>query len=382
MKLLLLIFAPVLWATKMSFSPILMHFLCSNGYMSPSDDIESLLQAPSNSQLVRILTEAKKDTRLIRTSNNLKSSKFISSSVERTCFRNVLQFSNTLQQHKIVFEQQNYLSECSLDDYHSALYWARRDLSFLLSIEPYVKKALNMVLKSLDEQLSKLTDEYFMSLPKFPSYSKSVMNAYKSHSLLVPSLPPLDVKWIKANELVEPKAHYSLLSELLRLNIVNTAFISYCKDTYNKTFEDILKSKGKVRVRYNLELRNTPVFILDHKDVYYSIIKSWLAFRVLGMRIRRPVLAPSQTALGPSLIESFNMEIKVMGEIFQESDDAARELSLKCSCLHMDYLIGCMRFAQLFKLLNHQNHASCIELIFTHRRLASETIYKNVRGAQ
>ena len=56
MKLLSWIFAPVALASKTSYSPILLHFLRSNGFMSPHSN------RCLNSQLGQILAEAQENT--------------------------------------------------------------------------------------------------------------------------------------------------------------------------------------------------------------------------------------------------------------------------------------------------------------------------------
>ena len=59
-----------------------------------------------------------------------------------------------------------------------------------------------------------------------------------------------------------------------------------------------------------------------------------------------------------------------------------QKYALKCSCLHINYLMTCMQTALLFNLLHHQDHASCVDLVVTHRVLPLEMIEKLAKGGQ
>ena len=381
MKLLLLNFAHILSASLVSFSPILFHFLCSNGYMSPSIDIKSLLSSPSthNKELVQIVAEAQRSTRLVRTTDD---SDTLAHEYEpydfnaNTCFRNVLAIANALQYHRMVFQRGYNGSESKVDSYYLLLYWAKKDCNFLLSIKPQTDKALNGVVQTLLGKVSILAEEYHKLFPDIPSHSTLIMTAYRMYKLPAPPLPPFDLKWAKVNDSVEPKVHYSLLSELLRRKIISTKFFTSCKDNYSKNYASLIKSKGDDCQLNSLDVHSTPAVILNHKELYYSITTGWIAFKILRVQIQRAM--PSSES---GLIENFNMELKAMEEIVKENDTAPK-YALKCSCLHMDYLIGCMRFALLFDLLSYQDHTSCVDLIYTHREVAFGMIGNLTRRAQ
>ena len=371
MKIFYFIFAHVLSASEISFSPVLFHFLCSNGYMSPSIDIKSLLDSPPthSKKLVQIVTEAQRSTRLVTTSDDKKNlaAVYKSDDAENNCFRNVLETANILQYHQILFLRSYNCMESIIDYYHLVLYWAKKDFSFLLSIKPQKNMALGVVLHSFHGKILKLTEEYQRLSREIPPYSTLIMNAYKTSNLPAPPLPPFDVNWAKANDSVEPKVHYSLLSELYRRKIIGMKYINTCKKKYCENYQKLIKNKSDNL----LDVLNTnpPAVILKHKELHYSITTGWLAFWMLGMRIKRAIPITAESAFGTSLIESLTMEIKAMEEVAKE-DGTALKYELKCSCLHMDHLIGCMRLALQFDLLNPQEHAHCNVLILTHHELA------------
>ena len=152
--------------------------------------------------------------------------------------------------------------------------------------------------------------EFFEIYHKTPSYSKFILSEYKASRFPAAPLPPFDIKWAKANDSVEPKVHYLLLYERLRLKNVNSKFIASAKDTYYKTYQTLIKSKGDVCVLHDLKFKNAPAGKGKLLDVGVSIHTSWLAFWLLAMRIRRPMPFLSESALGPCLVESFKLEIK------------------------------------------------------------------------
>ena len=375
-----LFFALVFSAAAMRFSPILFHYLCSNDYMSPSVDLCSLLCSPSKhgfrKELVQIVTEAQEHTRLIIPSHDSETcffSKYNNNSMERDCYRNVLEKANVLYFHQVWFQRVYNDVESNIDSYFWRLFWTIKDLNFLSTIKPYNNKALALVLDCLGEKVLKLKEEYQRLYSIGPQYSKLIMDAYKAHAPPV-LLPSLDVSWAEANNgSVEAKVHYSLLSELLRRKIINSKFITSCRNAYSSSYKTYIKNKGNGDVYFHLDGYLVPPALLKNLELYYSILKAWLAFWFLGMKIKRTMPSPSQTALGPCLIESFNIEIKVMAEIAKVAIEA-RKHALDCSCMHLDYLLGCMRFSLLFNLLNHQDHAVCIDLMSTHRAMALEMI--------
>ena len=373
MKLLLLIFVHVLSASELGFSPVLFHLLFSNGYLSSLIDIESLMNSPSthSKELVQIVTEAQKSTRLVMMTF---ASEYESDTADIACLRSVLATANTLHYHQIVFQRNCDSLEYIADSYYLVLYWAKKDFEFLLSIKPQRNKALNAVLQSLHGKISKLEEEYDGLLPQILSYSNLMMAACLIQNSPEHPLPSFDVKWAKANDSAEPKVHYSLLSELFRRKIISTSFIINCKRNYYKSYQKFIKNKNDDDCELlGLYLPDTPTVILNHKKLYYSITSGWLSFWMLGVRIKRPMPIPAESAFVPSLMESFNIEIKAMEKVAKE-DGKIRKYALECSCRHMDYLIGCMRLALLFDLLNHQEHTKCIALIITHHELALEMI--------
>ena len=373
MKLLILS-ALFLSATAMDISPILFHYLCSNGYMSPSDDINSLLNSPTkhgfSEELVQIVTDARKNTQLLITTGddeNVSTFKHDSHSIERNCLRNVLETSNTLKHYQLTFMNSHNRVDSLVDMYF--FYWAKRDLDFMLSIKPYKNKPLTIVLQSLLREVLRLIDWLLNFCSVLPTYSESIMNKYRAHGLPSPRLPPMDVKWAKANSSVDPKVHFSLLSELLQRNIIEMDFITSCKENYYMSYKKLTANKS------------VPADIFKRKDLDYSIANSWLAFWLLGMRIRRVMPSPTESALGPGLIESFNMEIKFLEEVVKEDKKTLKHV-LECSCLHINYLIVTMKFALLNDLLNHHEHFSCVDLILTHREVALKIIAILVKRVQ
>ena len=362
---LILIFAHLLSATQLSYSPILTHFLCSNGYISSSDDIKS----PSNTALVQIVAKAQENTRLVNTcaatcEHNLHSG-------ELKCFRNVLAHVNAFNHNQIWFHKNYKNVESNDEQYFLLLYWANKDLGFLLSIKPYKDRALNILLRALNNKATKLREEHEKMLLKVPVYPRLIMSAYKALPLPAQRLPALDVEWAKANVSAEPLVLYSLLSELLRRNIIDTNSFTAIKHYNSSTnYKEILAKKRSEAL--------IPLAFRQHLELYYSVSKGWFVFWKIGMRIRRPMPSPTESALGPSLLESFNLEIKAMGAIIKEDDEKTRKYALKFSCLHINYLMACMHLALAFNLLNHQNHADCIALLSTHRTLALDMINKLV----
>lgn len=247
-----------------------------------------------------------------------------------------------------------------------------------MSIKPYKNKALNMVLQSLHGAVSKSAEDYQEVYINRASYTKSIMKVYNAHfSPVSASLPPLDVNWAKSNDSVQPKVHYSLLSELLRLSIIDKKFITTYKGNYLMGYQRFIQNQHDDHLRYGITLNNTPAAILKHTDLHYMITNGWLNFWMMGIRIKRP-MSSHETGL----IESFRTEIKVISQVIHEENDAARKYGLKCSCFHMEYLIGCMRFALVFDLLNHQDHSKCVDLIETHRDLVLEMFGNSDRVVQ
>ena len=383
MKLLLLIFVQVLSAAEMSFSPIFSHYLRSNGYITPSDDIQSLLESPSkhgfSKELVQIVTEAQENTLLIvpLDSKNPPTYEYNSDTADRSCFQSVLEKVNRIQYSQILFKQKHDSVESNL--YLYSLSRMAKDFAFFLSIRPYKNNALHIVLKSLNGKISKLFNEFIELYPKVPLYSKSIMSAYKAHNLYAPSLPPVDVKWAKANDSAEPKAQYLLLSEELRSKAISFKYYASFKDSFYQNYQRFIRNKGEDYELHDLKTGSGPPLIVKHKELGRSIGNAWLAFWFLGMRIRRLMPSPSEKAIGPCLIESFNIEIKAMDEVVIE-DEKTRKYALKCSCLHIDYLIACIQTALIYELLNHRDHAICIDLLLTHRKKALNMIDNLVRN--
>ena len=380
MKLSLL-FAFFLSAQATGFSPILFHYLCSNGYMSPSVDIKALLYSHSShdfsKELVEIVTDAQEQTGLIIPLHSNKTpsrSQFRVDYLEHVCYRNVLEKANILHFHQVWSQHKYNDVESNIDSYFLRLYWTNNDLRFLSAIKSSKNKALALVLHSFKDKVLSLFEEYRRLYTQSPSYSKYIMDAYKARGLLAPSLPPLDFQWIKDNYSVEPKVHYSLLSELLRRKTISSKFFISSKKSYSVFYKDFIRTKGSKDVSYGFNRDLAPPAIMKFLELYCVISNGWLAFWIEGMRIKRAMPSPFETALGPILIESFNMEIRFMTESMKENDQTRKYASLNCSCLHMNYLLGCIRFSLLFTILKHQDHATCIDLISTHRKLALEMI--------
>ena len=378
-------FAHVLLGTEVNYSHVLTHFLHSNGFMAPSDDIESIMKSRfthlSNSPLVQIVTKAQENTGLVITSNEKDPFSFQNTKhIERACFNDFLQTSNILNFHQITLKHA-FLAECNVDAYLHVLYWTKKDFNFLLSIKAFKNMGLNIVMQSLNGKVIRLTEEFEELKLRIPSYNNQIMNVYRAHGLPAPPLPPLDVKRAKANVKVGPKVLYALFSQLLQGNIISANFIESAKETISSHFLKFIKSKGKDIVTHALNSKLFQPAFKSHIDLYYSVSNGWLAFWLLAMRIRRPMPSLSVEALGPSLIESFNLEIKAMNEILKE-DYMSRKYALNCSCLHITYLIDCLHLALIFDLLNHQDHSSCVDLIMDHRNLALEMIINPSRKTQ
>ena len=368
MKLLVLLFAHILSATEMSYSPILIHLLSSNGLMS---SVNQLYATP----LVQIMTEAQEKTRLCIPKNSRDACEQVDlDSAERNCFRHVLEHATTLNLHKL-WLQKSYSSVESNDQlYYLHMYWTNKDLKFLLSIVPCKNIALNIVLQSLKGKVLGLAEEYQDKMPKIPSYARLIMRAYKAHRLPAPPLPSLKVKWANANFFVEPRVHYLLFSDMLQRNHIDAKLLSIVKQFYLMCYRGSLKNKGVVDgLDFKLDFEGVQPAVEKHFDLCNAICNRWMAFWTLGMRIRRTMPTPTETALGPSLLESLGMEIKVMEKVAKEDDI---KYALKCSCLHVNYLIACMQLALVFDLLKYQDHARCLDFILTHRELASQMISK------
>ena len=386
MKLLLFLFVHILSAAKLSYSPILKHFLCSNGYVSSPNDLGSIMQAPFShlvdSPLFLIMIKAMRNTRLVLASNDKYRlySNYSSNSVERNCFRDVLEMCNSLQQHRILLQHTYNLAECNVDEYFLVLHWTGKDLEFMLSMKPSKDMALNTVLQSLNVKVSRMADEYQKMLHKVLTYPTLVMNAYSEYDLPSHSAPPLDVEWAKANVSAEPKVLYSLFSQLLQHNIISAHFLTSVQETFSSSYRKFIKSKGNDIVAYGFNGKLFQPAFATQSDLYHSISNGWLAFWLQAMGIRRTLPSPSGTALGPSLIESFNIEIKNMDEVVNQNEKTLKYF-LNCSCLHVNYLIACMQLALVFDLLNHQDHVSCVNLILAHRELALKMIYNLSRKA-
>ena len=218
-------------------------------------------------------------------------------------------------------------------------------------------------------------------LSKVPSYPHLIMKAYKAHNLPAPPLASLNVKWANSNIAKEPKVHYLLLSELLQRKIIDPNFFLSVNEAYFMSYQGFIKNKGTNSVAYCLDCGHVEPVFMKHIRLHYSLSNKWLAFWRLGMRSKRPLPSLSETALGPSLIESLDLEIKNIAKVAQE-DDKTRKYALKFSCLHVSYLMACMQLALVFDLLNYQDHDSCVDLIFTHRTLALEMIDSLATRAQ
>ena len=379
MKLLLLFITQVLSSTIMVISPIFFHYLRSNNYMSPSDDIETLLNSPSihtsNPELAQIVIKAQAITRLLIPQDGSKArvpSQNNVNAVEGACHRNVLERVLILNSRQIWFQQKYNSVESNIDSYYGHLYWTSRDLNFLTTIKPYKDKALAMVLHSLEEKMSNLMEEIQGLSKKVPLYSKLVWNAY-TPTVLAPSS---DINWTEANGSVEATVHFSLLSELLRCKIIDSKSLTSCRESFTACYKALMDSTGNENVYFNLDVNLIPPAFNLYRGQYYPIIKSWFHLWSVGKHIGRPMPSPSQLALGPSLIESFNMEIRAMTELINENEEK-RRYALYFSCVHMDYLLGCMHVALSFSLLNYQDHANCVQVILAHRALAMKMIVKN-----
>ena len=368
---LLLIFVHLLSATELSYSPILTHFLCSNGYMSSSDDIKS----PSNTALAQIKAKAQENTRLISSKAASPDCDKDLHSAEHNCFRNVLAHVNGFNHNQILFQKAYNNVKSINEQYFLLLYWSNKDLDFLLSIKPYKNMGLSIVLQGLNGKATRLRKEYEEVLLNVPIYSRLIMRVYKAHRLPAPPLPALDVKWGKANASVGPKVLYSLLTNLVRHKFIVSDSIAPIKEYFASSNQELIKNDGRDE---STTRRSIPNALVKHLDLFDSVSNGWFAFWLLGMRIRRPMPSPTESALGPSLLEGFNLEIKAMGAIMKEDDEKTRKYALKFSCLHIDYLIACMHLTLAFNLLNHQNHANCIALLLNHRTLALDMINKLV----
>ena len=379
MKFLLLIFAHVLSAAEVvkdaSLSSIFIYFLCSNGYASPSESIASQLCSSSKNgfnnrkELVQILINARESTRLILPfGKDVSTFEVDYKIIDLIGYRGVLELLTILNFHQIRFQRSNDLVVSNFDKPFRRLYWEKKGLSFLLSIKPFKDKALNIVLQSLETKVSDVFKEYQEKLPDIPAYSMQILDEYQT-GCKPASLLPLDAKWASINLIAMPKIHYVLLSELHKRNVVKTKFITSCKSSYLESYERIIEG-GKCMAT-SLDSEVIPTAIHNHIDQLYSIINEWLALWSVGMRLRRAMPSPSNSALGPGLIESFNMEVKAMELIVQIRDVCERQCALEFSCLHVSYLIECMRFALLFNLLKPQDHDKCIDLIACHRELAT-----------
>ena len=368
MKLLSWIFAPVALASKTTYSPILLHFLRSNGFMSPHSN------RCLNSQLGQILAEAQENTlfTIPKDSLDYPGRQFELNSTELMCFRKILNNVNTLNLHQAWFLSNHTSANSNVDKYDYHLYWAKKDVDFLLSIKPIKEKALNIVLQSFYGKVSKLLFEYSAIGTKVQCYSDQIMNAYKEVSP-PPQLPVFDVKFATANPAAEPKVHYSLLTQMLRRKSIDTEFISSCKSRYYNMYREFLKKKGERPKTFNLNISQASDNYSD--EVFGFIFDRWMQCWFLGTRIKRPMPSPSKSALGPVLVESFNIEVNALREIVKMTDGAERYYALEFSCTHVDYLIGSMHVAlQNCNFLNAQHHEECIELICDHRILATSMI--------
>ena len=376
--LLLIFFAHILSATELSYSSILIHFLQTNGYMSPSDKIKLLTQSPSfnsfNRPLAQILTKAQENTQLIVPTDSLDfpNRQTGLNLVEPLCFRDVLDGVNILHVHQAWFRQEYNSAESNVDKYDYRLYWAKKDVNFVLSIA-YSNRALNIVIQSLNSKVSKLTEEFNTMFVEVLPYSERTMKVCRDLLPLAP-LAPFNLEFATANPAAEPKVHYSLLNQLLRRKLINAQFVTVCKKQYSACYQRFLKYNGENIQKFSIPSCQAPKAIIDNYFLFLHIADCWITGWYLGMRIKRAMPSPSDSALGPGLIESFRMEVNALNELVGRVDSLEREYELGFSCHQMDYLIGCMRFALLHSLLNAQDHGKCVELITDHRILALEVI--------
>ena len=381
MKLLLLTLAHVLSAAEVvkdvSLCPIFIYFLCSNGYVSPSETITSQLCSSSKNGsstrkvLLQVLTNARESTRLILPLRKDVSTFEVNYEfIDRIGCRGVLGLASTLKIH------QNHIKRDwdmvgNFDEALRSLYWEKKGLNFLLSTKPFKNKALNIVLQSMERKVSEVLKIYMEDLPNIPTYASQILDEYQK-GCKPASLHPHDAKWASSNLIAIPKIHYALLMALHQRKIISTKFITLCKNSYSDSYERILEGGNCIATSLDSEL--IPTAIQNHIDQLYPIFNDWLSLWSLAMRMRRAIPSPSNSALGPGLIESFQIEVKAMELIVQEQDVCERQYALEFSCLHVSYLIECMHFALLFNLLKPQQHDNCIDLITCHSELATGVV--------
>ena len=107
----------------MRVSPIVFYYLCSNGYMRSSDDMQSVMQLFSkhgySKELFNFVSEARTNTRLVMILNdqNALSYEYDLNFADNTCFGNVLEISTTLKKHQIVFMQNDDYVMSNIDTF-------------------------------------------------------------------------------------------------------------------------------------------------------------------------------------------------------------------------------------------------------------------------
>ena len=341
--------------------------------MPSLEDIEAHLSPAHLSASPLSQENVQKNTDLM---NAASTCQFDFDSTDLICYRSVLEHVSALNFNQI-WLQKTYNTLKSNDQfYHVGLYWTKKELDLVLSTMPYKNVALAIVLQSLSGKVARLTEGYQRMMQIVPSYPRLVMKVYKAFRLPASPLPSLNLQWANANTSAEPKVLYSLLSDLLQRNIIKPDFFRFAKNIFSCSYKAFIKDNGSpphVAYGFNCELVQ-PVF-MKHTELYKLVSNRWMDFWLLGMRIRRKMPSPTEAALGPSLIESFNMEIKAMDDI-EKSDNETRKYALKYSCLHISYLISCMHFALEFDLLSNQEHSKCVDLLLTHRDLVMNMIEK------
>ena len=356
----------ILSATEMRYFPLLVNYVSHKGCISGED-------CP-RTELSQILIKVKEN------SGGSWNSSALRSDLVHLTFREVLDKVNVLAYHQSWFQHGYTRADYNVEIFHFFLYWTKKELNFLLSIKPCIDRALRFVLETVEVKVSRLLNDYNKMNFYLHSYSSMIMNEYQEACSPAPLLP-FDVKWATNNLTAQPKVHFILMLELGRRKMVDMKFVSACKKAYFSSYERIVKKSEENAVMYALDNKLTPDVILNSLEHFSAITNAWLSLWLLGMRIRGAIPSPVASCLSSSLIESFNMEIIAMDKVLQAEGDA-REYALEFSCLHMDYLSACMRFALLFNLLSPQDHDDCLELISAHRRLAVDMIDSIARKNQ
>lgn len=277
------------------------------------------------------------------------------------------------------------------DTIFSPLHWIHKNYSKLLLQRNDSKfggleiNALKILLRVVEKRAREIVQRLEELVEGADTYGVNVMRRLQSKLLQPAPLLPFNRKLARQHLSHSiPLEHHLLLIHFQNVGLISSEFIEVCRTSYQEAYKQLIRTEGEGnRVLFPLRALDTPKWVLENVALFSRITSSWLRVWLLAMRIFKPLLETPIISMNHEnfnhlLVEGFKQQTDEL-EQGKWKDVVELEYSVEFSCLFIDYLIACMRFALKFDVLGVEEHSVCLDQIQRHRQITDKIIRELVQ---